>query len=124
MKNNDTVAKICGLPKHFQEVKNKSFIELLDETGFENSKEPISVEDITNYLKDNTDLIESWLLYSMNKRTEEGWYFYKENGGNAKYIVGYLSRNSSVKGETKYSNRVQACAYFIHNELAEIIKNK
>lgn len=124
MKNNDIVAKICSLAKQFQQVKNKSFIELLKETGFTESKKTISIEDIKNCLKKNTDLIESWFLYSMNKRTDQGWYLYKKNDGNAKYIVGYLSGDSSKKKEKKHSDAAGACAYFVYNELTEIEKNK
>lgn len=122
MKHNGVVAKICTLPEQFERVKNKSLIQLLKEVGFRESKVIISIEDIKSYLKNNTGLVESWLLYSMNKRTDEGWYFKKEN--KVTYIVGYLSRNDSRKKESKYSDAIQACVTFIHNELADTNVNK
>lgn len=117
MKHNSVVAKICILSEQFERVKNKSLIQLLKDAGFRGSKVTISIEDIKNYLKNNTGLVESWLLYSMNKRINEGWYFKKEN--KVTYIVGYLSMNAGRKKESKYSDAIQACATFIYNELAE-----
>jgi len=114
MKNNGVIAKICNLPEQLESQKNKSLVQLLKELNIDRKKPTISTEDIEDYLKDNASLIESWILYSMNKRTSESWYFIKEN--NTKYIVGYLFKDSSKK-EFKYSDPAQACAVFIHNEL-------
>ena len=118
MKNNDIVAKICSLPEQLERVNDKSLVQLLKDTGVKKSKEAISVEGLKNYLRNNAGLVENWLLYSMNKRIDEGWYFEKEN--KVTYIVGYLFKNTSRKEELKYSDAIQACAIFIHNELADI----
>ncbi len=120
MNQNCIVVKICTLPEQLKTEKNKSFLQILQEQGFGRSEEVASIEDIENYLRNNTNLIESWLLYSMDKRTNKGWYFTKED--KKTYIVGYLSRNDNKKKESKYSNAIQACAIFIHNELDKILK--
>lgn len=114
MKNNTVIAKICALSEQLEHQKNKSLSQLLKEFNIDRKKPEITIGNIKDYLKNNDSLIESWFLYSMNKRTSEDWYFIKEN--NTTYIVGYLFQDSSRK-EFKYSNSVQACAVFIHNEL-------
>ena len=120
MKNDVLVAKICKLPEEFERVENKSFYQLLKETGVSGNKAIISIENIKNYLKNNVDLVETWLLYSMNKRTDEGWYF--KEGNKRTYVVGYLLKNGSSKDESKYADKIQACASFIHNELISMSK--
>ena len=114
MKNNVIVAKICALPEQLEHQKNKSLLELLKELNIDRKNQGITTGDIKEYLKNNTRLIESWLLYSINKRTSESWYFIKED--KSTYIVGYLFRDASKK-EFKYPNPAQACAVFIYNEL-------
>ncbi|MEW6102184.1 MAG: hypothetical protein AB1481_07860 [Candidatus Omnitrophota bacterium] len=122
MKNNSRVAKICSLAEKFDRVNNKSPIQLLREAGFSGSEGAISIEDIRHYLKNKTHLVESWFLYSMNKRTDRGWYFKKKN--EVTYIVGYLPKGTGKIKESKYSDATQACATFIYNELFDIVKDQ
>lgn len=119
MKNNSIIAEICSLPKQLEQVKNKSIIQLLEELDVDRKNLKKSIEDIKSYLKDNSALIENWLVYSMNKRTTKGWYFNKENRN--KYIVGYFSNNVRKKKELKYTDAANACAFFMYNELLEIL---
>ncbi len=118
MKNNSIVAKICSLAEQLERAEDKSLMQLLKDMGIRG----ISIEDINDYLKDNAGLVEDWLLYSMNKRTDEGWYFKKEN--EVTYIIGYLFRDSNRRKESKYSDAIQACATFIYNDLSDIRKTK
>lgn len=114
MKNKGIIAEICNLSEQLELQKNKSLTQLLKEFNISRDHPTITSEEIKEYLKGNTDLIESWLLYSMNKRTSEGWYFIKNN--TTTYMVGYLLKDSSNK-ELEYSDPAQACAVFIYNEL-------
>jgi predicted nucleotide-binding protein (sugar kinase/HSP70/actin superfamily) len=119
MKNNRKIVQICNLAKEYEQVQNKSVFELLKNIKVKENDFP-SIDHIKNYLSHNISLIESWLSYSMDKRTIEGWYFNRKNRN--RYIIGYFSNDASKRKELKYSNPANACAFFIYNELIDILK--
>lgn len=119
MKNN--LAGICDIPNQLDRQNNQSLRQLLKALNINRKDPKISIDEIKDYLEKKSNLIESWLLYSMDKRVSEGWFFIKLE--KAKYIVGYLFKNSSKK-EFKYSDPAHACAVFIYNELFETDPNR
>ena len=118
MNIHNTISKICNLAEQFKQSEHKSFKQMLMEIDSREKLAAIEINDIRDYLKNKTSLIESWFLYSMDKRTGEGWYLMGDD--KAKYKVGYLCKGCAREQE-EYSDAAHACAVFIHKELMEML---
>ena len=93
-----------------------SVFSLLKDSGYFDAYESISEEDIRAALDGHTDCIGDWLLYSQDKRSDEGWYFQQKDGGG--YIVGYFP--GYKEQPRQYSSSTDACAFFIKRESEDI----
>lgn len=121
MTNKIKILEICELPITYEQ-HNKSPIQILKKIEIGTIIHSIKIEDIRECLERNTDLLNSWLLYSLNKRTSEGWYFKESSERN--YTVGYLSKKNNYINELKYSDATEACANYILKEITDIIKSQ
>lgn len=116
MNINKVIKEILELPMTYYKVRNKSMLSLLKDTGYFETYDQIGEQDIYKVIVKYPEYIKEWLLWSENKRTDEGWYLKQDNGG--KYIVGYLSKISST--QTEYPDASLACAAFIKHEIENI----
>lgn len=119
MKIDDTINELINLPRQFNSVDNKSIRILLKETGYFEIHNQISVEKIRDVLIHHPDRVDDWIAYSEDKRSSFGWYFKYEANKN-KYIVDSFSGKEEDSPHGEYSNRLDACAYFIKNEIDDI----
>ena len=122
MKNQqDIIQLILTLPERFMSQRDKSFNQLLKETGYFQNYDQIHEEDILDAINQYPEIIKNWFIWSENKRTRSGW-FIKESKG--KYIVSFFS-NLENKIENKKEFRTneikKACAYFIKKEVDSTI---
>lgn len=109
----DIIQKVCAMAKDFYSKSDKSIWQLFTESGYLKNPKIVTREALVGFLTANPDLIESWQIYSGDKRTEPSWYFLRSN---AEWIVGYASVPSQEK-RMVYQSKFEACAEFILHEL-------
>jgi hypothetical protein len=68
---------------------------------------------VASFLAAQPDLMESWLLWSRDKRTSSGWYLSSEGTG---FVVGYFPGGP----QTTFRNMIDACSEFIILEAESI----
>ena len=112
----DLIVGIIGLPKRHQRA-NSSIYALLKYSGYFEMHDHITVESIREVLVERPDCAQDWIQYSEDKRSDSGW-FILQNG--ADYQVGFYSRKAGITQTKNYSDRLEACATFIKNEIEDI----
>ena len=113
----DTVIDLIYIPRKFEDLGNVSIYSLLRDSGYFETYSEISESTIREGLRAHPETVEEWMRFSQDKRTNAGWYFRPSRKG---YEVGYFSRFQGDIKSTHYSDRTQACAVFIKNEIEEI----
>lgn len=96
---------------------NKSFLELLEETGYFQVHGNISEKTIEKQLKRHPECVDEWISYSEDKRSDSGYYIKREG---KIYIIGYLDKQGEIQILEKTNNAVKACAIFIIKEVEDI----
>lgn len=109
----EIIQKACTMARDFYSKSNKSITQLFTESGYLENPKIVTREALVGFLTKNPDLIESWQIYSEDKRTEPSWYFLNND---PEWIVGYASVPSQEK-RTVYKSKFEACAEFILHEL-------
>lgn len=104
------IEKICNLPLALKQ-GNQSMYALLKATQFEIFQQEITTNDITQYLQNHLELIETWEEYSDNKRTSDG-YYYRSN------VYGAIA---PIKFEKSFPSKTEACAEYILKEISSYI---
>ncbi len=109
------------MAKTFREAGHISMLKLLKESGYVENADLISEMQILEYVRKHSELINTWLHYSEDKRTSEGWYI-NSPSANQKisdlWIVG-----SYPNGETReFRDDVSACAFYIKQEKEQMRK--
>ncbi|WMJ08682.1 hypothetical protein [Nitrosomonas sp. sh817] len=115
----DILYKLITLPREFSLQQTVSMHDLLQRTGYANISKLISEQDLYEEILSYPDVVTDWLDYSEDKRCV-GWYFCSSDSN--EYLVGYLDDDERI--ETKYTDKLKACAVFIKQELNEILKSK
>jgi hypothetical protein len=110
------VKKIIFIPKRFYSDGKDSVYSLLKESEYFEFYNSIYTKDIYAMLMQYPDCLNDWLQYSSDKRSSCGWYLKQDR--NKKYIVGYMSSNQNKI--TEHSNTIEACSYFIKQEIEDI----
>lgn len=98
-------------------VPDKSEYARVQETGYFEVREQISVSDIRDVLAEDPyrDLtIKGWIQHSEDQRCSPAWYILQET--DARYVVGY-SEKGVHSDEEKYDNALDACASFIKHHI-------
>lgn len=117
MNTKEIINSVLNIPHDFKEIQTKSVLDLLKESGYLNTQEEISQEDIINLLDKEPRYISDWIGYSHNKRAPEGWYIIEKNNH---YIVGFLSKDNNKREEFHFQNSSDALAFFIYKEINNI----
>ncbi len=104
---------VIAIPKIFYFEKTDSFLTLLVQTGYFQISNSISEKDIFNTLSLFPEYIDDWVLWSENKRVDEGWCFVKK--GN-EYNVCYAKDDIKIENLI-FQNKIEACANFIKKEI-------
>ncbi len=112
------IDEIIKLPINFHAIGSKSIHSLLKETGYFEEYNKIDETKILVELKKYPKSTEYWLEWSADKRNF-GYYLKQNEKG--KYVVGCISLNSKYT-EIEFMNILDACAFFIKNEIEEIRK--
>ena len=124
MNKDKVVSNICTLSINYRTVADKSINDWVKDSGWFLFKKDITTNDIKEYLISSPKLIDNWLTYSDNKRTN-GWYFFYNNKDGL-YIVGFLDMKPGIKParmiETSYTDPVEACSQYIFNEFHRFVE--
>lgn len=112
-----TIKRIVNIPHDFHEIKTKSPIALLNESGYLELYDKIKEEHIIEVLKMKPHLIKEWLRWSDNKRSSPSWYFTR--GEDGKCFVGHSPESKEFE-EINTSDEFYACAAFIKREAERI----
>lgn len=114
------IRNICELPNDFNR-GDKSAFKLCIESGFLISHRKDSLDSIKEYITNNPQIIEKWLIWSDDKRTDKGFFLHLED----KFIVGYVdyTKSGSIK-TVEYKTDLAACSEFILLEICSILNIK
>ena len=115
MLKNDFIKRICNIPIDFRNGE-KSSLELAQESGIQEVLQTINAEQIEEYLNANSDLIEAWQIWSLDKRVNSGYYLQL----GSKPIVGFYE-NGSLSIKKEFNSSTEACADFILKEVSSIL---
>jgi len=117
MEAKDIIEWIINIPCEYYALKNISFYTLLKNTGYFKINYEIDEADIVEALRNRPEIVQYWIQWSEDKRTDSGWYIEVVNSG--RYIVGYYPANRNKKPKN-YSDKIEACAAFIKREIQSI----
>jgi hypothetical protein len=110
------ILKICNLPVDFK-LADKSSLTLLQESKFTDFHNVITKQDIKDYLLRNVNIIESWEIWSEEKRTS-GYYL---SISSDKYFVGSIDNNGKENFSKSFKTAEGACSEFILKEVSTIL---
>jgi hypothetical protein len=113
----ETVLKnICRMPIDFERLGDVSMIHLLEESGYIESRNDITEDNIIGYLKEDKDIVDAWIRHSEDQRCTPSWYF---NG----QTVGYLNSSGQSEKENYYDDPLKGCASYIKLMMEDLIKD-
>lgn len=112
------IASVCKLAADFYQIRSKSMLQLLDESGAVNCFDSLTASILSEHLAGRTALIEKWLLLSADKRVPSGWYFTQHGDS---YVVAHYPKGQYE--EKELSDPHVACAEFIIHEVARMLAN-
>ena len=76
----------------------------------------ITEEALKKIIEEDLQIIESWIGWSADKRTNKGWFFLLNDEGNP--VVRYYPTEDLETSD--YSSLPEACAKFIKEEMEEV----
>jgi len=118
------IERICAIPRDFYALRDRSFYDLIEASGYREIRPTLTIEAIEATLEANPELVEPWQLWSMNKRTSGGWAL----GGDTErgwYVEQPFPErlpdgrpNTAVRGERRtYARLSAACADYVLSEI-------
>ena len=113
------IEKICNLALDF-EATDKSTLTLLLESKFTDFYNVITKQDIKDYLSRHKNVIDSWEIWSEDKRT---WGYYLSIEPD-KYFIGSLDKDGKENFSKSFATIDDACAEFILREVSTILDIK
>lgn len=113
------IEKVCNLPLDFH-VADKSSLTLLQDSKFADFHNDITKQDIKDYLSLHKNLIDSWQIWSEDKRT---WGYFLSISSD-KYFVGSLDKDGKENFSKYFATAEDACAEFILREVNSILDIK
>ncbi len=108
------IERIVHIPTDFHQVKTKSVLTLLRESGYFELHDKIHESDIYELLKTHPQLINEWLGWSDDKCSTPTWFFTR--GEDGKCLVRHSPDGNDFE-EIKTTDAFEACAAFIKREI-------
>ena len=119
------VEAVCSMAKVYKERGDISIVTLIEESGYRTVSNEITEQAIESFLRTHPNLVDSWLLYSMDQRCTPSWYIQEplENSSiGDEWVVSYMTGDVDSRKEIfKFKNGFQACAFFIKKFSHQII---
>ena len=117
----DVIAAMATLPVVFRQ-GNESPVAIAARSGFAEHREAITVQAIANFLTEHPTLVDTWRLWSMDQRTDRGWFFSERTlrlPWQPRWIVGYFPRTDD-RAPRYFWDTNEACATFILREFEHL----
>ncbi len=120
------VEAVCSMTKVYKQRGDISIVALMEESGYRSISNEITEQAIESFLRTHSDLVDFWLLYSMDQRCTPSWYIQEplENSSiGDEWVVGYMTVDVDSRKEIfKFKDGFQACAFFIKKFSNHIIR--
>ena len=111
--------EIIAIPRKFH-IRDISIFDLLEETGYLELHNEVSVSDIRNALERELACVQEWMQYSEDQRCSSAWYFTLNDEG--LYETSYFDIKAvpNTTNRVQYENAIDACAAFIKHQIESI----
>ncbi|MEI9932616.1 MAG: hypothetical protein WDM89_19300 [Rhizomicrobium sp.] len=107
MSGESVVERLCSIPVDFHKQQNVSAVRLMERSGYLETPEVLTVENLKPYLARHRDLIDRWIQWSEDQRSHPAWVFGR---GQAGYFLYCIPANGE---DYVFDDGCQACAEFI-----------
>ena len=117
----DVIAAMATLPVVFRQGED-SAVAIAARGGFAEHRGAITVSEIADFLGKHPTLVDSWWLWSMDKRTDRGWFFSERAlrfPWQPRWVVGYFPRTEG-RPRRYFRDKTDACATFILREFEHL----
>ncbi len=113
------VASICRMPKDFRETRTVSMSQLLEASGYTTRPDDITEARLANYLREHPELVDSWINESEDNRGSPAWYLQERPDAHRRGTAWVVGRypDDALK---EFTDRFEACAYYIKRFIEEI----
>jgi hypothetical protein len=121
MNHQEIIESVCRMALTFQEEGDISMVVLLEKSGYATIHTQVTENELTDYFRTHSELIETWLTKSDNKRTSAGWYIKEPGDSFTKsklWVVGFYP-NGEVR---EFSEAAEACGFYVKMEAEAIRK--
>ena len=117
----DAVEAVCHIAEERKRQGHISLVAILEKSGYLRHRDEITEDVLERYLREHPDLVDSWLLHSMDSRGGS-WYFKAASGyPSGEEVKPLLEDPDHVwvvgrepGGRTKeFTDGFRACAFFI-----------
>ena len=118
MNSEDIVEAVCRLPVDVHRLRDKSPLQLLEMSGCLQQPNAVTEESIKQVLAAHPEWIDDWVMWSLDKRTSEGWYLLRryDLAPDKGWEVGY-----HPYGERYFfGDELGACAFFVRREIVQM----
>jgi hypothetical protein len=119
MPTDDIVEQIVLMPRTLK-AQNLSERAFLTNIGYFQEHEKVSEKQIDLKLKQFPDCIDEWIQYSEDQRSDQGYLIMKN--GLRWDVKFWSSRDKTLNTSKTFTDKVEACAYFIKKEIEHIRK--
>ena len=133
MTTDEVVENLIRLPSDFERLGTESAVSLVEKSGFLELPEALVSERLITLLRENPSVVETWLIWSENKRTDEGWvlreneelfevFHFSAIGASPVPGVpcGWRGGTYVVSEKQVFNDRFEACAEYIKREIRSI----
>ena len=117
MERDETVSALCRLAQDFAREGDVSMVALLHRSAYSEA-DPISQDSIEDYLRSHPELVESWVMESLNTRSTPAWYL-REAVGGSDWKVGLYPDGM----EYHFSDKFKACAFYVRQFVRELSRS-
>ena len=108
------------LPRRYHEGQLSPY-DILKGTGYFDRHADVSEQLIARALSNDPRLLDEWVQYSDDQRTDSGWFIREEPHG---YLVAYFPKQRTGPdleiNRTRYADKLSACAAFVKHHIETI----
>lgn len=117
MNREEVSVSICSIAKDFYELTNRSMRNLV-EANLEADLTSLAIDErqLSAVFSQRPELVDYWLRYSEDRRSPTGWYIEEKS---KRWSVSYFG--GFGKESRRFTDRADACAFFVVGELQEIV---
>jgi hypothetical protein len=106
----NVVERVCFIPRDMRADENVSPMTLFVRSGYLDAPDSLTVESVLAFLRSTPEAVDEWILHGENKRTADGWQFYRKGAG--------FEIRLAPDGEREWFDSPDvACAEFIVREM-------